>query len=344
MRPTPAAWVASSLVLALASGCARPAPVRRAFYFWRTVFALSSQEQAVLRSARVERLYVRFFDVAASAAPERSIPVGRITFRDAPPAGVEIVPVVFLKNEVLEAEARPVELAGRVWALVGSLAREAGVGFGEIQVDCDWSESTREPFFALARELGRLGAEAGVSLSATIRLHQIKFRERTGVPPVDRGMLMFYNMGRLDAGTRKSSIFNVADAARYAPALGSYPLPLDVALPIFSWLVHARGGEVVGLVGKVAAAELDASPYLQPATPGRWVAREPAFLRGTYVRPGDTLIQEEVTPEDLRQAAAMLAGRLGRSRERSVALFDLDERNLARLAPADLEAAFAWSE
>ena len=45
-------------------------------------------------------------------------------------------------------------------------------------------------------------------MSATIRLHQVKYRADTGVPPVDRGMLMAYNLLPPDQAGERSSILD----------------------------------------------------------------------------------------------------------------------------------------
>ena len=98
----------------------------------------------------------------------------------------------------------------------------------EIQIDCDWTDSTRNRFFRFTRTLGKLAHAEHSLISATIRLHQIKYFERTGIPPVDRGVLMFYNMGKLAAASERSSIFNTEDAEKYTSRLSQYPLPMDL--------------------------------------------------------------------------------------------------------------------
>ncbi len=325
------------MLVAATAGCARPAPPERAFFYWRTVFALSAAERAVLAEQRVERLYVRFFDVARDDPASAPVPLARLVFREPVPVGVEVVPVVYLKNEVFASPLDVAELAAKVWGLVAATAAGGGVRVAELQLDCDWTDGTREAFFAFCRTLDEA---TDVELTATIRLHQVKYRQRTGVPPVERGTLMFYNVGRITADAGPSSIFNAADAGRYTAALAAYPLPLDVALPVFSWLVHGRAGRVVGLVEKTAAADLAASPFLRRVEDGRWQAVEAAYFRGTYLKAGDTLTLEAATPAVAREAAALLAAALPRGVARTVALFDLDERNLRAFAAADLEALF----
>jgi hypothetical protein len=327
--------------LVAGAACSRPVRARRAFHFWRTTFSLTAGEKEVLRQHHVERLYLRLFDVAWDHATSRSLPVGRCAFRDTVPKGLEVVPVVFLSNAVFEHQPDPVALAGRVWGLTRFSADQAGFAFSELQLDCDWSDSTREAFFAFCRSLRELATQASVRLSATIRLHQVKYAARTRVPPVDRGMLMFYNMGQLGPAPARSSIFNVKDANRYASFVNEYPLPLDGALAIFSWAIQSRDGKVVGLLEKSDGASLDAVPALRRLDAHRFQASEATFLHGAYLQAGDTLAIESVTPELARQAATTLGRHFHPRGNFAISLFDLDERNWKTYAPQDLEAL--WS-
>jgi hypothetical protein len=214
------------------------------------------------------------------------------------------------------------------------------VGFRprEIQLDCDWTDSTRHGFFGFLRELGTASA---LPLTSTIRLHQIKYRERTGVPPVSRGTLMFYNMGRFSADPDARMIFDAASAEKYLARLDDYPLPLDVALPIWSWTVHTRDDLVVGLMQSTDPAELPLLDFLRADGPERFVATRSAFLHGVMIREGDVLKIEVTGPAETQAAAAMLAPHLQpASTARTITLFDLSERNLTRHGTDQLEAVF----
>jgi len=161
---------------------------------------------------------------------------------------------------------------------------------------------------------------------------------------VERGMLMFYNMGPISADDR-NSIFDAGTAARYTARLHEYPLPLDAALPLWSWTVHLRGDEVVGLLQATEPDELPAIPWLTPAGAGRFAASRTAFLHGSLVREGDVLKAEQVGAAETRAAAELVAAALSRpplpgTRPRTVALFDLSERNLARHGQPSLDRLF----
>jgi hypothetical protein len=266
--------------------------------------------------------------------------VGRSTFKEAPPTGVEVTPVVFIANAVFEQKVDADALAKQVWELARSMADDAPFSFKELQVDCDWSDRTREAYFAFCRALRALAASQTVQLSATIRLHQVKYSARTGVPPVDRGMLMFYNMGHLEPAPPRSSIFNSEDASRYASFIDGYALPLDGALPVFSWTIHSRGDKVVGLLDKVGEADLTDTPGLKRVANQRYVASEAALFHGSYLQQGDALTVEAMTPAVASEAATLLARHFHPHKEFSIALFDLDERNLKAYEPQDLEALF----
>ena len=240
--------------------------------------ALGGETQA-LATLAIERLYLRLFDVDWSdgrGGPGRWF-AGRGGRRH-PRVEIEIVPVVFVRERLLRRLDAPgvARLADDVWrAVYGSLGRLGRRTYQvpqvkELQVDCDWTDTTRARYFDFLSALGERARATGTLLSATIRLHQIKYRERTGVPPVARGMLMFYNMGRIDADDATSAIYDPAAAARYLGRLADYPLPLDVGLPIWSWVVHVRGNEVAGLFQDMDPSRLDDKPWLRSVSARRF--------------------------------------------------------------------------
>jgi hypothetical protein len=332
-----------------------PSPLahaHRAFYYWRTTLALSPGEAQALSALHADRLYLRLFDVDWDDAEPAPRPVAPLVIARAAegapalPAHVEAVPVIFIRERVLRRlePATTRRLADDIWRNVQ--AKMAAVAPGarprELQIDCDWTESTRAAYFALLDGLNGQARPAGTTLATTIRLHQIKYRERTGVPPVARGMLMFYNMGRIEADPDAQAIFDPDRAAAYLARLADYPLPLDVALPIWSWVRHVRGDRVVGLMQDTGRAELAHQPWLRPAGAHRFEVTETAFLDGVLLRRGDFLDAEESMPSTTRAAAAMLAMRLAAAPGgRTIALFHLSEKNLSHYENSDLDQVFA---
>jgi hypothetical protein len=329
------------LVITLFLGCAvsasppRPPP-DAAFYYWRTTFKLSASERATLAALHVTRLYVRAFDVGWGDAGLELL--GELQVIEPPPAGIEVVPVVFVRAEVFRKLRSTQPLAERVHGAVADRMRALGRELHELQLDCDWTDTTQRAYFGFLRQLR--AADSAITLSATIRLHQVKYRERTGVPPVDRGMLMFYNMGEFSADPEARAIFDADAAAKYTARIADYPLPLDAALPIWSWTVHVRDERVIGLMQATDPDELPKLDFLARRADDRFVATRTAFLHGTLLREGDLLKVEVMRREDTLAAARQLAPHLAAS-HRTVTLFDLSERNLARHDASSLAQAIA---
>lgn len=320
------------LAAAFGGGCSKSEPDHheaRSFYYWRTTFELSNVETQALADLHVSRLYVRLFDVAWSDG--HAAPLGPLTKKSELPAGVEAVPVVFIKNEVMQHDTAGV--AQQVWADIQRLALAPPK---EIQIDCDWTDKTKGTYFAFLEELAKV---SGVPLSATIRLHQVKYRERTGVPPVSRGTLMFYNMGKFSADPDARSIFDANAAEQYVARVGQYPLPLDVALPIWSWVVHVRDGAVVGLMQSTDPSELDQIDWIKRLDDGTYSATQSTFLHGEFLREGDTLKVEVTGPDETLAAAKLIDGHLSDG-PRTITLFDLSERNLTRHDTASLDRVY----
>ena len=301
---------------------------------------LTVRERDALAHLHVRKLYLRLFDVDWDARKDEALlraPVSLESVARLEASGFEVVPVVYIRERVLHASAAAVAgLAARIW----SAASERGV-FRELQVDCDWTDSSRVAFFTLLGSLHERAAPTRTALSATIRLHQVKYLERTGVPPVQRGMLMFYNMGSLDADPGTHAIFDPNAAQKYLGRIGEYPLPLDVALPVWSWVVHQRAQHAIGVLKDLNPSELEHVPWLKAVGEGRFEATETTFLRGTLVREGDILEAEITGPRDSQSAAEMVASHLAPDAARTVSLFDLSERNLLRHDEASLESLFA---
>src|SRR5262245_29483934 len=186
--PSRKAALLAAVVLAVAFGLvwtrsgANSAP-GRAFYFWKTQWVGSPQLLASLEQSAIDTLYVRFFDVGWDDAGKAAQPISALEFQSSLPDGVEIVPVVYIVNNVfLNIPYRDIEeLAHNVRKKIGMMASDQKTRFTQVQIDCDWTDGSRRNYFHFAELLGRQLKEEGKTLSATIRLHQIKYANRTGI-------------------------------------------------------------------------------------------------------------------------------------------------------------------
>lgn len=339
-------WIGLSLIPRWRLRSAIPAhsPPSRAFYYWKTQWQANAAPLQPLRDLAIARLYLRLFDVDWDPALRAAQPVAPLQVSAPLPSGLDIVPVVFVTNQVfLQTDPGDVDrLAERILHKVQAMSAAHGITPRELQLDCDWSGLSRARYFRFLATLRQALHAHDQRLSATLRLHQIKYAARTGVPPVDRGMLMFYNFGPLSADGPRSSIYNTEDAGRYAAYIAGYALPLDLSLPLFSWAVHGRDGSVVGVIEKLEAVDVEALGAFRRIEEGHYRAEQGVFLRGHYFIEGDELRIEQTTPNTTLQAAITAARGAGHKKAfGTVALFDLDERNLRHHATSALQEILA---
>ena len=215
------------------------------FYYWRKVYAPDSTEVKALKENEVHTLYVHYFDVDWPDTVDGPILGSPVRFESVP-TGYNIIPVVFFSNKVFEKtdSGSLTDLINKVLNLVALTNHAAQSDPEEIQFDCDWTEKGKDNYFRFLRQYQ---TASGAVLSSTIRLHQIKFADRTGIPPVDHGVLIFYNMDSAEAATG-NPIYERSTAHRFTPSLRTYPLTLDLALPIIR---SASSDDLLGIVDDV---------------------------------------------------------------------------------------------
>ncbi len=288
------------LLLLLLPACGpkeKPVETRAAFYHWKTEVTLGPADSLKLDSLGVTRLYTRFFDIDQYGSKLK--PLGVVEWTELPPAHLEIVPCVYITNRAMRfiPDTAVQSLALHIHTKIHRLLEAIPNKVPEVQMDCDWTEESRDRYFLLLRILGDLFHNEGIQVSATIRLHQVKYRERTGVPPTDRGMLMYYNMGQLDSPTEKNSILNLETANLYLERLPEYPLELDLALPLFSWAVQFRNGEFFRLHSAWNRSDFETDSLFVPEGENTFVVSRNALFKGEYLLEGDRFRIEEGTPD-----------------------------------------------
>jgi hypothetical protein len=309
--------------------------VQRSFYFWKTVFQLTPKEKQSLQELGVEKLYVKFFDVDWDEATHSPTPVAKSIFNESPPKNVLITPAVFITQEPLQhLEKTGLDsLAKNIASLFSSIANSNHLQLSaEVQVDCDWTTTTREAYFYLLNQLKQEPFFQHKVLSATIRLHQAKFLSQSGVPPVDRGLLMCYNMGNLRYPQTKNSIIDEDELAKYISNLASYPLPLDVGLPIFDWYILFEKNQYKGLVR-------DFHPNAAEAAKNRIEFVSDTVINGYSYKRGQWLRHERSDAEVLKKCAALISKRI-KATELTVILYHLDEQNITKYGLNELESFY----
>lgn len=281
-------------------------PQIRSVYYWSTNLEIDSTKIDFLHRYDISRMYVRFFDVVADAYG-RSIPNATLLFSDIVPSGIEVVPTVFVMPECLRGDHK--ELARNILRRVLQMCSTNDIhGVREIQIDCDWTVSTRLAYHDFMRVMLRECHANGLQLSSTIRLHQLAQTP----PPADRGVLMVYNTGDVTDMKCRQPILDMRDAAPYMRYLSDYKLPLSAAYPIFSWRVLTRGGSFVGIV----------------------------HYDGEYpMLPGDSILIHEPQVSDIVEAEHVVDSRRPEANS-EIILFDLNNKNIKRINTDGYEKIF----
>lgn len=233
------------LVAAILASCCGPKDFKspqRGVYYWKTTTTKIAKEP--LQRNEISTMYMRFFDVVVKE--DGSItPNATLQFTDSLPNCVDIVPVVFIVNDVMRGEISklPELILNRIVQMGETNGLEP---FREIQIDCDWTASTRESYFVFMKEMRQLCEKRGMKLSTTIRLHQLSQTP----PPADRGVLMLYNTGRFNDIKDEKSILSYEVVKPYLKYLKNYQLPLSAAYPDFDYQLLFRRGHYAGTVDK----------------------------------------------------------------------------------------------
>jgi hypothetical protein len=264
-----------------------------------------------------------------------SKPLAPIRFENIPSGKLSITPVVFITNETLQhATVTQMDtLAANIVRLLSSIAITNKLSLSnEVQIDCDWAAGTKEKYFYLLKNIRQQSFLNNKTLSATRRLHQLKFISTSGIPPVDKGLLMYYNMGNLRQPQTKNSILDVDEAEKYITNVSSYPLPLDVALPLFDWYVWFHQGQYKGLIHTF---ELENTSLANE----RIQFDKDTTVNGFTFEKGDWLRYEGSATEEIKEAAKSIRRKLRQS-ELTLIFYHLDSANLINYKPHELEAIY----
>jgi hypothetical protein len=307
--------------------------VRFAHYWWNSHFNPDTLQMK--RIGNNGLLYLHVFDIDAQPGSEPKPMAELREFNYRP--GMQIVPVVYITQRTFKAMKPENDsmLAGNIMRYCEQILRTKRNTWAGFQIDCDWTESNQNRYFDFLKAIK--AAIGNLPLSATIRLHQIKFREKTGVPPIDRGMLMLYNAGEIQKMQRKNSIFEPDVVQPYLHRLNEYPLPLDYALPTFAWGMVYRLGNLVTILPERAADSVIALSHFKKLDQELFECLQSGFHNGFYFLKGDRLKVETIDPLRCKQAAELLLPYI-KSDTFTIVFYQLGSPTYMRYDEEELEA------
>ena len=288
-------------------------------YYWKTTFQLNDYERDFMSKHGIKRIYLRLFDVSLDQDYNMPVPIATTRFVDRVPENVEIVPVVYITTSVLDKICdHDKDLYNRVLAMA---KRNGFENIREIQLDCDWTSSTQEQYFDFCKKIKSLASTDSIIISSTIRLHQLK-RE---APPVDRGVLMLYNTGSIYNPSTTNSILSKNDVKPYLQNTISYPLPLSVAYPTYSWGILLRDSKFMSILHKTDFS--DRSLYKLKKGNVYEVTKD-HYVENKHLLAGDIIRLEQSGINDISEVQRMVKEKIQHTE--SVILYHLDSLNLSK--------------
>jgi hypothetical protein len=346
------------LVSALLFSC-KEKKVTRGYYYWRNDDYITPIEASFLRQHGIQKLYAKCLDIdwneTNHAYPLTITPVHEIAFnlQRNDSQTVAVVPVMFITNKTFQQVD-----SAEIPLLATRILRKCIPGFDEmavslqhpysgavypmpveLQFDCDWSTTTKNKYFYFLEEVRQQLGTRKITLSATVRLHQFKYPVKTGIPPVDRGMLMVYNVEKLTDHQATNSIFDYEQAKKYFTADGAYPLPLDIALPAYSWGIIFRQGKFLQIENSLQADTLKKCSFLQYAPPNTWKVTADTVFYDLFLRPGDEIRLEQIDEKTLLKVAK-LAAKAVNTDSFTISLFELSEAEIKNYSYETFEQVY----
>jgi len=296
------------LLVSLLFSCSKTNNDGISFYHWKAKAVGSDLTKQTLEQTGTSTIYLHYFDVTPKKKrsywddgiyPDYVLKEVDPLYKD-----YDIVPVVFIANDILKDEPNIEKLTSKIAGLIDQISQHHfNTTHSEIQLDCDWNQSTRAAFFQLIESL-----KERYTVTATIRLHQIKYPEKTGVPPIDKGVLMLYNVGDLK-NFEQNSILESSIVSAYVSSQTDYPIELDLALPLFSQTVLKNKENKENKVKLIKGTDrelLESDAHFQKTGPLTFEVVNDTLYNGFYLSNGYQLKLEEVTEQEIIAAYQLI--------------------------------------
>ena len=202
----------------------------------------------------------------------------------------------------------------------------------EIQVDCDWTASTQDSFFGFCQKLRNLLHADSLSLSATIRLHQLKKK----VPPVDKGVLMLYNTGSIYNPETENSILSYKDVQAYLKSKVTYGLPLDFAYPAYSWGILMENGNFRAILHEV---DFSNTLRYKETSEGNYLVLQEHYLENHHIRKGNVIRLETSKFNEIMRVKQLVASQMKPDSCHTI-LYHLDSLNLSTFEEKEINQIY----
>lgn len=304
--------IAMFFLLCLTACAKKHAPII-SFYYWQQSNDFDTNTEDWMKKTAAQKYYVHVMDVVWNETAQIPMPTTKTAVNSSNPiTSKELVPVVFIHEGVFRKINKD-SISSLARAIIKTskqfmqLSKPSNARLAELQIDCDWTKSTTSKYFALLEEIKRQAPD--ILLGATIRLYPYRYPKAMGVPPVDYGVLMCYNLENIKEASTKNSILDIDVLKKYK--LGSpYALPLKPALPMFGWYAWFRNGKFKNII--YAAQGMSGNKDL--IGDAEQVIKD-TVLAGQYIRKGDRLRNEFPSVETIQEAKNIILNKMPETTE-----------------------------
>lgn len=328
-------------------------PESKAFYYWKTFYNVDNQESQLMNHLGVDKFYIRFFDVDWSVMRDMAIPLGELQVDYEKNLAKNYVPCIFITNTVmLKSSKNQLDtLANRIRKKTYEIAKylnyeyieENGVQkeftgdeyWNELQIDCDWTVTSKENYFYFLKKIKE--AFPLKKLSITLRLWQLKYQQKAGIPPADRAMLMCYSTGDPREYQINNSLATYDEISKYIKGQ-SYVLPIDIALPIYHWAVLFRNKKFKGILRDLDPETIQSDTiHYAHIQNNRYFFKSDTVLANTYIRYGDEIRLESLPEEDMKKLIKLLKKEKFYTTESTVSFFSWDTTYINNYGKENIE-------
>ncbi len=278
------------------------------FYFWRSTLDLNPEEKKLLEESTSPNLYTRFFDIVKQN--DAFIATGVLKIDSQLKTSKSIVPVIYITNETwINITPQQIDFLAKKIAqqLLATEKQNTLTLANEIQIDSDWTNTTKQDYFSFLKSLKNF---SGKEITCTLRLHQVKDKTTTGIPPVNKMYLMCYATSSPIENTKTNSILDVKLLKSYLKQLQDYPIKLDIALPIYSWGIVTNHVGKKKLINAISVSELHNNPNFKPIDATNFEVLKDDFYYGLYLSKGFKIKVEEIDPKNLTETLEFIEGKL----------------------------------
>lgn len=318
--------------------------IERAFYYWKSNTSFEDESIQKIRKLKVKKIYLKLFEVDYNET------MGNFPYEKNQPNeydlgkldSLTIVPTIFVKNEIFQynTEKSLDKLADNIVFLLDKYHKDyqgkSIFDYSEIQIDCDWTKSTKDKYFYLLKKIKELSKK---EISCTLRLYPYKYPDIMGVPPVDKAMLMCYNLIKPLSQKDKNSILDLAELKSYLNERRSYPVHLDVALPVFYWSQWYQNNRFSGLLNLNTADLVGFTKNVKPL----WheVTKDSTYQYDTYFKKGDQIKCEEVEAAAISEAISIIKKNVELDKNTTISLFHLDNSTFKKYSNEEISSFYS---